>query len=60
MLFWVILATIIEVISIIGTTISISVNNNESNKFYNFLGLFLGIILRAIPIIAMWVLFAKI
>lgn len=59
MLFWAILATIIEVISIIGTTISISVNNNESNKFYN-LGLFLGIILRAIPIMVIWVLFDKI
>ena len=60
MLFWVILATVVDVIATIATVIRQGfVDDSSAHPIASFFGGLIGLGFRALPVIMMWVLYCR-
>lgn len=60
MLFWVILATVVDVLATISTVVSRGLfDESAAHPIASFFGGLIGLGLRALPVIMMWVLYCR-
>ena len=60
MLFWVILATVVDVLATVDTVVRQGlVNDGATHPIASFFGSLIGIGLRALPVIMVWVLYCR-